>query len=1311
MKRIFKQFGLFILAAVAVDASADEGEMYSVSLNGKPQVLIILDTSTHMKKESKFPYPEYYDPHIAYPPIPDSNTENFVYKSFLGGEQFYYNRSSEAQSLDHERIRDIAKKAVDSFTGGPALTSLEQDLYDDFVKTIPAFSSSNRFSYSLMNCYSALDDFQGDAGAYQDNISQLVATEMKLGDGVVGIPYHWKNIGDRPGIQGGILKRFVDCQQDIADREKRNPGYEQSAFIKNSDSDDGARDGYQEKESRQGLPAHGAQKHWNAYGSNYERDFDDSSKAYIYADNLVKWARLKGKQDSDGNIELSNLQIAKKVILDLMLDIEDVDSGLEIFNPNNAVTELNLLDNNGGRIISGIRSYDIDDYEDPNDLKAAKSLLKKQVGSIFTTGLSRSALCESLYEGYRYLYGKGVYFGDDFNKGIPKRDVTVEKKVNGEPTYISPLDWKNSCQTEAYIIMVSAGYHDVNEHLLDFKECEGIINDYDTDKDANQRIRELEGITEADIAAKSVQVNKQSKSCDKNLLPVLSSWLATNDIDKSTTDVKERIVTYTVGIGDNMPAGNENLLKKTAEYGDGEFYKATSAHELRQKLEMAFADIISRRSGTAATVATSINSTNSTKSNEFVYYSMFQPNQTSRWSGNLRKLKVTDDGVLSAWTESASKASATTKPALVQSNNAYFSDELYSGWSNEKGLNDVKVGGVVEAFNNRTAPRNVYITNANNTGLLTLNKANLFSALNVDSDADLANALGVSEPTLAQAILWLEGKNESGEFRNDIFGDPMHSEPLIVEYPDTNADSEEVSAKPRIFIGTNSGFFHAFKDNGRTVEEEWAFIPKENLARALKLNLAITKADNRIYGIDGTAVAAQYLNDDGKLKHVITFGERRGGQSYYSLNVNLDAETVNTTKPTLNWIISGDSERVGSSYLADLAQSWSTPVVGHLFRGPENAANDHPVLFFGGGYDEEKDTCGSNGGSVCADVNGRAIYIIDVITGHTLHKFENGVITDSIASELAVMDSDSDGYIDRIYAPDTGGNVYRADLPISFDTETKEFNSIDTDSAKWQVIKLAKLGGVSANDRRFFSAPTLVRARDVDDNRTPYDGLLLGSGDITAPNKNVTARNYFFNIKDTMIYPQSWGEDIENGETPVPAAIEMSNLKKLTYNSAHTSYTAEAVDDDLSTLGWAFSLNKSDVINDGIVTSQGGEKSLGGAVVINGIAHFNTYSPFTNNYIIEDNQCIVNTSGNSHYYQVNLNSGLSVYYKELENIIAKDITVHAISNESASIIRLLGVGKGEDVIYEDGTKAAKGTIEANVSLTPRAIYNYNNEDY
>lgn len=1292
MKGIFKQVSIILTGLIILHAEADEGEIYSVSLDGKPQVLIILDTSSHMREEADFPYPKYYDPHIAYPPIPDTNAEDLIYRWFYGGEQFYYNRDQEARELDHSALLRISEKAVKSYAGGSALTSVEEDIYDDFVATIPDLNSDPNIDFSYMNCYSALEDFQGALGAYQDYIAQWLPNGREWGDGIIGEQYLWKNIGSRSSIG----KKFVDCQHDITAGEARNPGYEHSAIIQPSDISDGETDGYQEKESRQGFPTDGPQYYWNSYQDNAVRNLpeSDDNKAYLYSDNLVKWAKLE--PDTSGNIRLSNLQIAKKVVLDLMLDTTEINTGLEIFNPNNSISAIDILNNNGGRVISGVSSYDPADYDSTTAYRSKVSLLKSKVKDIFTTGYSKSALCESLYEGYRYLYGKGVWYGDDVLSGTkPQRDESIE---DGD-SYISPMDWVNSCQTEAYIIMLTTGHHDVSPRIGDIVPCGGIFNDairidaFDHDSKANKLIEQLPGMAAQDIQDKAVQVNDADTTCDKNLLPVLSGWLANNDMNATTPDVKERIVTYTVGIG-NLDSRRRNLLEKTAEYGDGEFYNALNANELRQKLEMAFADIISRQQGVTAAVGTSINSSNSTKSNEFVYYTMFQPNQTSKWQGNIRKLKVTDDGQLSAWTQSARVASSltsATSAALSTSNSIFFNDDLYSAWSSEQGLNDADLGGVVEALKNRELARNIYISNIDDSILLPLTKANLKLAFAVGTDADLANVIGVSEGTLVAAIDWLQGLDEAGDFRDDIFGDPMHVQPLIVEYPDT--ESADITTKARIFIGTNAGFFHAFKDNGRSVEEEWAFIPKENIATALQLNLQVTKAENRIYGIDGSAVDASYLDSTGNIKHIITFGLRRGGSKYFSLNVNLDLVDGNTTKPELNWVI--DADKTGFSALT---QTWSTPVVSKIFRG-DDSTNDKPVLIFGAGYDESKDDCGSNSTTIpaegCADAKGRAVYIVDADSGRLIKSFDYG-ISDSIASELAVMDSDGDGYADRIYAPDTAGNIYRVDMPTP--------NTKKVDMLKWRLFKLANLGGTGADDRRFFSAPSIVRAREGDSS---YDGLLLGSGDITSPNSNITAQNYFFNIKDTNIYPQVWGDDKDAGEREVPAAIVLNDLDKITYNSSTEKDKLKPNDDSDALYGWHYTLNEATVTKEG-VTTRGGEKSLGNAVVINGIVHFNTYTPFAHDYVIENDQCVVNQSGNSNYYQVALNSGSTKYYQKLPNVIAKDLAVHAASNGGASILRILGASKGDTADIE-GVQAPTGTIDTDVTLSPRPIYRYFNE--
>ena len=70
----------------------------------------------------------------------------------------------------------------------------------------------------------------------------------------------------------------------------------------------------------------------------------------------------------------------------------------------------------------------------------------------------------------------------------------------------------------------------------------------------------------------------------------------------------------------------------------------------------------------------------------------------------------------------------------------------------------------------------------------------------------------------------------------------------------------------------------------------------------------------------------------------------------------------------------------------------------------------------------------------------------------------------SIVANIAYLDSDYDGYVDRLYAADLGGDIWR-DMP----------SSNPTDSANpWTHHKLAALGG-SGSNRRFFYRPVVAR--------------------------------------------------------------------------------------------------------------------------------------------------------------------------------------------------------------------------------------------
>ena len=157
------------------------------------------------------------------------------------------------------------------------------------------------------------------------------------------------------------------------------------------------------------------------------------------------------------------------------------------------------------------------------------------------------------------------------------------------------------------------------------------------------------------------------------------------------------------------------------------------------------------------------------------------------------------------------------------------------------------------------------------------------------------------------------------------------------------------------------------------------------------------------------------MNSSGIEKAWVFFGMRRGGSSYYAIDIS------NPDSPQFMWKI--DSNSAGMS---ELGQSWSTPVVTTIQGG----SGEQPVLIFGAGYSP----AGKDGAGIGnLDTKGRGVFIVNAEDGKLIHHFGVGGssgtqipgITDSIPSSVAVLDANDDGKIDRIYATDNGGNVWR----------------------------------------------------------------------------------------------------------------------------------------------------------------------------------------------------------------------------------------------------------------------------------------------
>lgn len=744
-------------------------------------------------------------------------------------------------------------------------------------------------------------------------------------------------------------------------------------------------------------------------------------------------------------------------------------------------------------------------------------------------------------------------------------------------------------------------------------------------------------------------------STSGNRLDELAGWLYRTDLDGNESNGTQRVVTYTIGF-----ATDQVLLSATANKGGGRYYTAENSIQLQDSFQGAINEILSTDATfTAPSVA--VNSFNRTRSLDDVYIAMFRPEARPRWPGNLKKLRINADGVLVD-----ANGVAAIDPATGD-----IKETAQTLWSTASDGGRVQQGGAGALLAARDPSTRVIKTNSGTGGALenfTTSNANLTAATFGAADDAEKNAI----------INWARGIDVDDEDEDEsttdnrpwILGDPLHSRPLVINY---GARTGYSTSNPdvRILMGTNTGFLHMFKAGDGS--EAWAFLPKE-LAPLLKTLRENVSSNSHPYGLDGTAVAYVYdANNDGTLsgagdKVYLFVGQRRGSSAYYALDI------TDPDNPSFMWRIDDTSTGFG-----ELGQSWSTPTVTKI------PGHSGLVLIFGGGYDTNKDieAVGTD------DSAGRGVFIVNALTGaliwsatpaaNSATNLQVSTLVDSIAAPVSVLDSNGDGLTDRIYAADTGGNVWRVDMPGSALPTTAQ--------TTWSMFKLAAFGGTTAStDRRFFNKPDVVRTRMGD---TAFDAIALGSGNRSHPLES-TVVNRFYMIRDTEINTSYHG----SGGTAVPAALVESDLYDVTNNLIQDG-TAEEQTAAMTALaakrGWYVTLERS------------GEKNLAPSITLGGTVFFTTFDPDTSN-----TSCVP-VPGNGYLYAVNLQYGTAVYNWETAsspNTVQKAdrnvevgqrlpdaVTPHFGEDE----IRIIGVGAGDN---------GSGSYETGVSLQTQGIYWY-----
>jgi len=889
------------------------------------------------------------------------------------------------------------------------------------------------------------------------------------------------------------------------------------------------------------------------YGASKDANVSSGWTTYrVYTANYMNWY-----YSATLGVDRSRIDIAKDTIASIVDANPGIDFGLGVFNSNYDT------DRNGNPVNNGSSSHDggrivkriIEDMS-----ASQRSNLLSVLDSFEAEG--STPLCETVYEAYRYLAGKTVLYGLERASGdTPSRDSGAES--GGK--YVSPV---GECQN-VYIILMTDG-----EPQLD--------------TDANSAIETLTRKTCKNYTI--AKLSQSDPSTQKNCLPELAEYMNTTDLDGNASNGTQKAILYTIGF-----TVNQVLLSDAATKGGGIYYTTNTAEGLADAFQGAITAIRSTATTfTAPSIA--VDTFTRTESRNEVFFAMFAPQSGADWPGNIKKLAISITNGVATLVDADGNAA-------IDASTGKILDSARTYWSAGSDGSKVKAGGVGALLAARDPDTRVIKTNTGASGALQdFNSTNITAAAyGLAGLTQLLDLFGVSSQNeLNDLLAWARGFTDrtKTDTREWILGDMLHSRPLVLNY---GARGTHTATDPdvRIVVGTNAGFLHMF-DNGNGAEN-WAFFPKE-LAPVLEQRRANAANNQNVYGIDApVAYYSKDLNKDGTIdstagdKLYIFFGLRRGGKAFYALDVS------NPDSPAFLWKIDK-----GSSGFEELGQSWSVPAVTYV-PGYASSGVPKPVLIFGAGYDTAKDSKNTVAG---ADGEGRGVFIVDAQTGAKVWSVtpaDNGTrnlqatgLQYSMPADVTVLDSNGDGLTDRIYAPDTGGNVWRVDLPG---------NALPGASqTTWRITKLAALNTSAtdghAGDRRFFSATDVVRARDS--TLGIFDAVMIGSGDRENPNATDNVdRLYMLRDRQTGVYATvaPTPQECTDGSTDHRCVLPITNadLYDATLNLIQDGTSTERAAAQIALAGkegWYIDL-----------TAATGEKALARSLTIAGKVYFTTYSP------------------------------------------------------------------------------------------------------
>jgi len=793
-------------------------------------------------------------------------------------------------------------------------------------------------------------------------------------------------------------------------------------------------------------------------------------------------------------------------------------------------------------------------------------------------------------EAYLWFAGKPFQAGQQDGSQDDVIDGYDPAAFNGD-NYISPID-ELACANN-YILFISNGGPDSGENNV-----------------AESKLNALGGVFAGDPLSTGFHTGEEASWLDE-----YARYLNTNDINDQE-DGKQNVSVYAIDVFEALNSAGEQydpltdaedykkefgltkpdaskhalMYNASAGVGGGDYLIASDADALAAALSDVIDDILEKNSVFAAVslpVSVNIKGTNENQ----IYMGIFRPSQKPRWAGNLKLYQIGLDSITGKpiLVDGDGAPAEDTGTGFIETDARSFWTATSTYWENIPTLS-VKRGSVAASPSDNPDGKEVerggvaqglreYVGTGRTVYTCTGACSTLENFATSNSNLSFGDFDAADSTEMNKIINWSKGidledadnddPTDTTDIRPNVHGDVIHSQPVVINYGGNTG--------PYVFYGSNDGMFHAVKggviektenSGSKDGEEVWAFTAPEQFKQLKVLydNTTLTGSfDNKPYFFDG-AVGSYVVYDSNNevSKAIIYLTARRGGDLIYALDVS------NPLVPTIKWRKSSTDNG-----FSEMGQTWSKPTLTKVKVG----TTDKVVLMMGLGYDPDVDD-----GGVASRTQGRGVIVIDAETGADIWQVTSATVSSpsgtvltesamsfSVPSDLAVVDRDGNGYSDRVYFGDTGGQLWRLDIGSST-------------LGDWKATRLFKFS--SGATQRFLNAPDVVESPDGS-----YDMVIIGSGDREKP-VDISVQNYMVFYRD---YDQA-------GVSTSTGALQLSDLAKADTLSGGT----QEFDPDQDIVA------NSKFLKGWYLTFESGEKVVTSALTANETTTFATNVPGIN---------------------------------------------------------------------------------------------------